>query len=294
VKDIEKNNPVIEKPNEMVKEKCGIIMPISELDGCSEEHWIDVKNILTEAIEAANFEANLVSDADDIGIIQKRIIQNIYDNPIIVCDVSGKNPNVMFELGLRLAFDKPTIIVKDDKTSYSFDTSSIEHLTYPRDLRFNKIIEFKKELAEKINGTHTKAKEDKDFSTFLKHFGKFTVAKVETTEVSKDEFVLEELKEIRYAIKDLTRKQNYSNRFPLYKDNDDIDVLSNNKGCRNNIREIINKIISTTNSSKINNKEWLIKEIISEKNELPNRFNAKRETCMKCLNKILLEYKIED
>lgn len=81
------------------KNKCGIIMPISAIDNCSEQHWIDVKNILIDTIQSAGFEANLVSNADDVGIIQKRIIQNIYDNPIIVCDVSGKNPNVMFELG---------------------------------------------------------------------------------------------------------------------------------------------------------------------------------------------------
>jgi len=95
---------------------CGIVMPISSIDGCNEAHWSDVHEILTEAIEDAGFEANLVSNADDVGIIQKRIIQNLYENPIVVCDVSGKNPNVMFELGLRLAFDKPTIIVKDDRT----------------------------------------------------------------------------------------------------------------------------------------------------------------------------------
>jgi hypothetical protein len=49
----------------------------------------------------------------------------------------------MLELGMRLAFDKPAVIVKDDKTDYSFDTSSIEHLAYPRDLRFSKIKSFK-------------------------------------------------------------------------------------------------------------------------------------------------------
>src|ERR1041385_707121 len=123
------------------KPTCGIVMPISEMDGYSEAHWSDVREILTEAIDEAGFDSNLVSDADDVGIIQKRIIENLYDNPIVVCDVSGKNPNVMFELGLRLAFDKPTIIVKDDKTSYSFDTAVIEHLEYPRDLRYATIRE---------------------------------------------------------------------------------------------------------------------------------------------------------
>jgi hypothetical protein len=34
----------------------------------------------------------------------------------------------MFELGMRLAFDKPTVIIKDDKTDYMFDTGIIEHV----------------------------------------------------------------------------------------------------------------------------------------------------------------------
>jgi len=295
MKNIENENLVTEKSNEMLKEKCGIVMPISELDGCSEQHWIDVKNILMETIEAADFEANLVSDADDIGIIQKRIIQNIYDNPIIICDVSGKNPNVMFELGLRLAFDKPTIIVKDDKTSYSFDTSPIEHLTYPRDLRFNKIIEFKKELSEKIKGTYKKAKEDKNFSTFLKHFGKFTVAKLETTEVSKDEFVLEELKEIKRTINYLTKEQNYSNKFSSDRNDYVNDIQHDGRACDIAMQKLIKKIISSTDPNKIKNKELIIKKIISRKNELPSCFkDGEREPCMNRLNKMLLEFGIEN
>ena len=110
------------------KEICGLVMPISAIDGLPESHWAEVLSLISEAIEKAGVTPNLVSNADDVGIIQKRIIQNLYDNPIVMCDVSSKNPNVMFELGMRLAFDKPTIIVKDDKTTYSFDTSPIEHL----------------------------------------------------------------------------------------------------------------------------------------------------------------------
>jgi hypothetical protein len=183
-----------------VKSTCGIVMPISTIDNCTEAHWGDVLEILTEAIEDAGLEPNLVSNADDVGIIQKRIIQNLYENPIVVCDVSGKNPNVMFELGLRLAFDKPTIIIKDDKTAYSFDTAPIEHLEYPRDLRFSRIVEFKHKLAEKIKGTQEKAATDPMFSTFLKNFGEFTVAKLEKKEVSGQEYILEELKNIRRSI----------------------------------------------------------------------------------------------
>jgi hypothetical protein len=179
---------------------CGIVMPISAIDNCTESHWADVQEILSESIEVAGFTPNLVSNADEVGIIQKRIIQNLYQNPVVVCDVSGKNPNVMFELGMRLAFDKPTIIVKDDKTSYTFDTSPIEHLEYPRDLRFAKIVEFKEELTAKIKATHEKATADRNYTTFLKHFGTFTVAKLDTQEVSKEDYILEELRGLRQAI----------------------------------------------------------------------------------------------
>jgi hypothetical protein len=179
------------------KTVCGVIMPISAIDNCTEAHWSDVYEILTEAIEAAGFEANIVSNSDDSGIIHKRIIENLYDNPVVVCDVSGKNPNVMFELGMRLAFDKPTVIVKDDKTSYSFDTSGIEHLEYPRDLRFSRIVDFKKRLQEKITATHVRAASDTNYTTFLKQFGEFTVAKLDKKEISGQEYILEELKAIR-------------------------------------------------------------------------------------------------
>lgn len=183
-----------------LKPLCGIVMPISPIDGCSENHWTDVFDIISKTIKDAGFEFNLVSNADDIGVIQKRIIQNLYDNPIVVCDVSGKNPNVMFELGIRLAFDKPTIIIKDDKTTYSFDTAPIEHVEYPRDLRFNRIEEFKQKLKDKLVNTYEKSKQDPSFSTFLKHFGEFKVAKIDTKEVSQQEFIMDELKSLRSLI----------------------------------------------------------------------------------------------
>jgi hypothetical protein len=175
-------------------------MPLSSIDGCSPEHWSDVKAIVTEAIEEIvdpKFIVKLVSDADDVGVIQKRIVQNVYSSDVVVCDVSGKNPNVMFELGLRLAFDKPTVIIKDDKTDYSFDTGIIEHVPYPRDLRFNRMVTFKDLLADKVVATHKAAKADPNHSTFLKNFGKFHVASLSEDTVSADKFVVEMLGDIQ-------------------------------------------------------------------------------------------------
>ncbi|MED4206604.1 hypothetical protein [Neobacillus mesonae] len=194
---------------------CGLIMPISAIDGLSQEHWVDVKNILTEAvlsIDKYKFEVKIVSDANDIGVIQKRIVQNVYSSDIIICDVSGKNPNVMFELGMRLAFDKPTVIVKDDKTNYSFDTSVIEHIEYPRDLRFSSIVAFKEKLAMKVVATYEAAQRDPEHSTFLKNFGKFKVASLNETEVTADNMMLEMLSDIQQELNFIKRNTNKNSR----------------------------------------------------------------------------------
>ena len=197
VKTEEKN---VSPNNEELKEisnMCGIVIPISAMGDYSEGHWLEVKRILQRAIKQAGYDSQIVSEAEDSGIIHKRIVQNLYDNPIVVCDISGRNPNVMFELGLRLAFDKPTIIVKDNKTAFSFDTSVIEHLQYPADLRFGKIEEFMESLTVKIKKTmEIYNANPSEYSTFLKNFGKFVTPKIEETQVPIDKYVLEELQNI--------------------------------------------------------------------------------------------------
>lgn len=193
---------------------CGIIMPISALDGCSAEHWSEVKDIIIEAVQSIReqqFITRMVSDADDVGVIQKRIIQNVYNSTIVICDVSGKNSNVMFELGLRLAFDKATVIVKDDKTGYSFDTGVIEHLDYPRDLRFGKIVEFKRKLADKVRSTYKASVDDPTHSPFLKSFGQFQVASLNQTEASPDKVILEVVLDLQREMQ-LLRRRNLDER----------------------------------------------------------------------------------
>lgn len=188
---------------------CGLIMPISAIDGCPAEHWAEVKAVVIESVESIQkprFTVRLVSDADETGVIQKRIVQNVYNSEIVVCDVSAKNPNVMFELGLRLAFDKPTVIIKDDKTDYSFDTGVIEHVTYPRDLRFTKIVDFKNTLADKVAATYKAGLSDANHSPFLKNFGTFQVAALNQTEVAPDKIVVELLTEMQGDIDVLKRR----------------------------------------------------------------------------------------
>lgn len=107
----------------------------------------------------------------------------------------------MFELGLRLAFDKPTIIIKDELTGYSFDTGVIDHIPYPSSLRFSEINLFKQKLRDRIQATYAKSKSDSKYSPFLKQFGtKIVPATIVQTEIPENKYILKMLEEMRLQI----------------------------------------------------------------------------------------------
>ena len=167
---------------------CGIIMPISDSPNLRPGHWEHVLKILELATHQANLVPRIVSKSDETNIIQKNIVSHIYSDPIILCDVSTKNPNVMFELGLALAFGKHVVIVKDDETSIPFDINVIEYVEYPRDLRYPLIEKFILELTKKISSTYKCAKSEEK-SPFINHFKQIEVKKLDRESVGEVEFL---------------------------------------------------------------------------------------------------------
>ena len=104
-----------------------------------------------------------------------------------------------------------TIIVKDDETKYSFDTSVIEHLTYPKDLRYHSIENFKIELRKKIEKTYATFLEDPSkYSTFLKNFGSFKVPEIDEKVLPMNEYIVEELRSIKGDISQIKLRENVS------------------------------------------------------------------------------------
>lgn len=191
------------------KLRCGIIMPIAPHKDYLATHWNDVRNILEETILETEFEICLVWDDPAVGLIHERIVNNIYDSDIVICDVSSKNPNVMFELGLRLAFDKPTIIIKDELTGYSFDTGVIDHIPYPSSLRFSEINNFKTLLKERIEATYKRSQSDENYSPFLKQFGTRIVPKsISKKEISENKYLLQKMDQIQMQLNRLSENNN--------------------------------------------------------------------------------------
>ncbi len=134
---------------------CGIIRPISAIPDniyYAQEHWEEVQRIIEEAL-SSSFAVKMVSEADEAGVLPARIIKNLYTSDLVICDISQRNPNVMFELGIRIAFDKPVIIISDDCCKPPFDMAHIEYIPYSRDLNYYKVQKFQEQLLQKASST---------------------------------------------------------------------------------------------------------------------------------------------
>ncbi|MHA3052615.1 hypothetical protein [Acinetobacter sp. ANC 4640] len=194
---------------------CGIIRPIAKMsEFYTFEHWNNVKDIMERAIQKAGYNPLTVSDSKGSTTIHSSIFLNLYQNEIVVCDVSNRNANVMFELGMRIAFDKPVVIIKDDKTPFSFDTSHIKHLEYPSDLRFQVIEKFIDDLANAIIET-VQASQTDGYKSFLSHYAPIKVATLEVNEVSEKialESILKSINNLEEKVNNITNKDSINTR----------------------------------------------------------------------------------
>lgn len=170
--DTSNNEMLPKQPKEKIKPElphCGVIMPISGTPDYPASHWADMLQLIQEAAKDAKFTCEIVSATGRDDIIHASIVTNIYQNEIVVCDVSSRNPNVMLELGLRLASKLPLVIIFDGEGNYPFDIGTIRYLGYRKDMRYYDINKFKKDLTAKIlevYDTHKKG----NYKSFLSHF----------------------------------------------------------------------------------------------------------------------------
>jgi len=92
------------------KKICFVISPIGEEDSDTRKRSDQVlKHIITGAVEQLGYEVIRADKISEPGIITHQILQHIVDAPLVIADLTERNPNVFYELALRHAIRKPLI-----------------------------------------------------------------------------------------------------------------------------------------------------------------------------------------
>ncbi len=89
---------------------CFVISPIGDDDSETRKRSDQVlKHIITGAVEQLGYEVVRADKISEPGIITHQILQHIVDSPLVIADLTERNPNVFYELALRHAIRKPLI-----------------------------------------------------------------------------------------------------------------------------------------------------------------------------------------
>lgn len=120
--------------------KCFVMMPIADHKDYPVGHFQRVYDFLIKpACEKAGLEPYRADDNKASDMIMLDILQKLVECDMAICDISSRNANVFFELGLRQAFNKKTILITDGLQSAPFDISGLRHISYSADLRVDTV-----------------------------------------------------------------------------------------------------------------------------------------------------------
>lgn len=125
------------------KTKVFVVMPFSD-------DFFESYEMLKTHFED-NFVFSNAGDEDNQQNILADIIPPIYNADIVIADLTGLNPNVMYELGIAHSFNKKTIVItRDEIGKLPFDLKQYRAKDYSTHFKkFNELIQY---LEKNLNG----------------------------------------------------------------------------------------------------------------------------------------------
>lgn len=137
-----------------IENKCFVIMPF---DGLFQSQY---ERVIRPAVEAAG----LTCVRGDEVFARPHIMSDIWDSlrscRIVIAELSGRNANVFYELGLAHALGKPAVILTRSENDVPFDLKALRYVYYDTSDPF-----WGETLSKRITELITKVLTDKEFGS---------------------------------------------------------------------------------------------------------------------------------
>ena len=189
---------------------CFVIMPVSESDGYREGHFGHVfDNIIAPSCNAASYNPIRADQVKETNLIHLDILTRLIEAPMAICDLSTRNPNVLFELGIRQAFDKPVVLIQEKDTPPIFDISPLRYLEYCKELRYHDVLRTQEALKKSIIATAAAKGDAGNVNSIVKLLALNSPAVLPDVEQNKDSLTLDymrsEMRELRRVVERVER-----------------------------------------------------------------------------------------
>ncbi|MBH9669621.1 hypothetical protein JAO10_08860 [Burkholderia contaminans] len=188
-----------------IGKSCFAIMPIADADGYPQGHFKHVyDDIVAPACALAGYRAVRADEVKASNLIHLDILKKLIEAPVAICDLSTRNPNVLFELGIRQAFDKPVVLLQEKGTPRIFDIAPLRYLEYSKEMRYHEVLKTQEELSEAIVATVAADSEAGNVNSIVKLLALDSAARIPELKDGKEFFAIElmqaEVRELRKMV----------------------------------------------------------------------------------------------
>ncbi|NQU04952.1 MAG: hypothetical protein HQ568_02585 [Calditrichaeota bacterium] len=182
------------------KPTCFVIMPISTPKEYEDKHFDRVYEHLIKPACEPEYAIIRADEVRSTNYIIIDVLNRIIDSDLVICDLSSRNPNVLYELGIRQAFNLPVVLLKDKRSDRIFDIQGLRTVDYDDTLRIDIIKNDIDSLKGAIKETSSQA--SKDINSLIQLLG------VKKAELSPNTELSPELSLILGALQDISQRIN--------------------------------------------------------------------------------------
>jgi hypothetical protein len=110
---------------------CFVIMPFSGTNSCTEGEWTQVfEQVFKPAVEGAGLDYECRRLNATRGNLVAAIMNDLNDSYVVVADLTDRNANVFYELGVRHSLKNRTILLAQRREDIPFDLQAYAYHIY--------------------------------------------------------------------------------------------------------------------------------------------------------------------
>jgi nucleoside 2-deoxyribosyltransferase len=161
---------VLAEPKSKTGLRCFVAMPFRERETVRSKGFFDevLRALIAPAGRDAGFEV-ITANRDGSDVIQATIVNQLLDADLVIADLTENNPNILFELGLRIAEDKPVALIRSKGTVPIFDVDNMLRLfEYDPNLWSSTVEHDRPRLAEHLKAAWDQRESNMTFMKILR------------------------------------------------------------------------------------------------------------------------------
>jgi hypothetical protein len=114
---------------------CFIITPIGDTNSTTRRSTDGlIRSVIRPVLDQLDYESHAAHEISVSGSITRQVVERVLKSDMVVANLTDMNPNVMYELAIRHAAQRPVVILAHKGTNLPFDVADQRTIFYTDDI----------------------------------------------------------------------------------------------------------------------------------------------------------------